>query len=125
MQAGILRHVITIQRPVVAQDELGQPSTTFEDVLTNVRAAIVPMSGREYITSKQVAADITTRITIRRYANSLVEPTCRILHTIYEDSPPTVEVYDIMAVLPDPVSGMRYLTLMCAQRIAEGWRRGS
>jgi hypothetical protein len=31
----------------------------------------------------------------------------------------------VLAVLPDPVSGLRYLTLMCVQRFAEGFRRGS
>lgn len=124
IQAGILRHVISIQRPVATQDQLGQPSTQFADVLTGVRAAIVPLSGREYVSARQVVADVTTRITVRRFPESLIDPTCRILHTIVEDSPPTVEVYDILAVLPDPVSGLRYLTLMCVQRIAEGWRRG-
>lgn len=128
IQAGILRHVITIQKPVIGQDDTGQPSTSFEDLYTNIRAAVVPLSGREYVAAKQVVAEITTRVTIRRLPN--IEPYCRILRTVVEpsqDSPPTEtqEVYDVLAVLPDPVSGLRYLTLMCAQRFTEGWRRGS
>jgi SPP1 family predicted phage head-tail adaptor len=123
MQAGRLRHVISIQKPVLTQDELNQDSTEFEDLYTDVRAEIVPLSGREYVAAKQVNAEVTTRMTLRRLPN--IEANCRVVHMIESDDPPTKEVYDILAVLPDPVSGLRYLTLMCVQRFSEGWRRGS
>lgn len=123
MQAGKLRHVISIQRPVLTQDNLGQQSTSFEDLYTGVRAEIVPLSGREYVAAKQVNAEVTTRMTIRRLPR--VEADCRVVRVIEEDSPSTVEVYDVLAVFPDPVSGLRYLTLMCVQRFSEGWRSGS
>lgn len=124
IQAGILRDVITIQRPVLQQDAAGQQSTAYEDLHTEVRAAVVPLSGREYVTAQQVAAEVTTRITTRRYPS--VVPTCRVLRTITEPDADgaSVEVYDVLAVLPDPVSGLRYVNLMCAQRFAEGFRRG-
>lgn len=121
IQAGVLRHVITIQRPVQTQDETGQMSTEYETVLCNVRAAIVPLSGREYVAARQVAAEVSTRITVRYYAE--IDATCRILRAV--PCSDVVETYDVLAVLPDPVSGRRYLNLMCAQRIVEGWRRGS
>lgn len=120
IQAGILREVIDIEQPVLQQDELGQRSPSFELLYENVRAAIVPLSGREYVAAKQVAAEITTRITIRRLPG--IVPTCRVLRTLVGED--VTEVYDILAVLPDPVSGQRYLTLMCVQRTAEGFRRG-
>lgn len=123
IQAGILRHVITIQQPVTTQDELNQDSNSFEDLYTCVRAAVVPLSGREYVAAVQVAADVTTRITIRRLPN--ITSNCRILRVVREvDGSETTEVYDVQAVLADPVSGLRYLNLMCAQRFAEGIRRG-
>jgi head-tail adaptor len=96
--------------------------TSFSTIYEDIRAEIVPLSGREYIAARQVVADVTTRINIRRLP--LVTANCRILRTIEDDSPPTVEVYDVLAVLPDPVSGLRYMNLMCVQRIAEGFRRG-
>lgn len=122
IQAGMLREVIVIQSPVEIQDSLGQLDIAYETLYEDVRAQIVPLSGREYITAKQVMADVTTRMMIRRIPN--VTPNCRIVRTITTDDPVTVEVYDVLAVLPDAESGQQYLTLMCVQRIAEGFRRG-
>jgi SPP1 family predicted phage head-tail adaptor len=121
MQAGKLRHVVDIQVPTEALDTYGQEDTAFTVLHSQVRAEIVPLSGREYIAARQVAADITTRITIRHYPG--VTPKCRVVR-VTEDTPPITEVYDITAVLPDPKSGRQYLTLMCMQRTAEGFRRG-
>lgn len=123
IQAGILRHVVKIQEPITTQDEAGQDTAGFRDLYTDVRAAIVPLSGREFVSARQVVAEVTTRITIRRVKG--VTAACRVVRIIESDSPPTEEVYDILAVLADPVSGLRYLNLMCVQRFAEGWRRGS
>lgn len=121
-QAGEFRHVIEIQAPVEEQDTAGQMDTGFSMIYEDVRAKIEPLSGREYIAARQVVAEVTTRIKIRRLP--LVVADCRIIHTIEDDSPPTVEVYDILAVLPDPKTGLQYMTLMCVQRFAEGFRRG-
>lgn len=122
IQAGILRDVIDIQKPVEIQDSSGAMDTAFETIYSEVRANVYPLSGNEYVSAQQIVAGVTTRITIRRLPN--IDPTCRIVRSLYDDSPVTIEIYDIQAVLPDAVSGKRYLTLMCAQRFAEGWRRG-
>lgn len=125
IQAGQFRHPVRIQQPVSTQDELGQMEPSFEDMFPDdpdIRAEIAPLSGREFVAARQVHADVTTRITLRRYPG--VEASCRIVRTIEDDSPPTVEYYDILAVLPDNVSGRRYMTLMCVQRFSDGWRRG-
>jgi head-tail adaptor len=122
-QAGEFRDVIVIQRPVAVQDTFGQEDISYEVFEEDVRARITPLSGHEYIAARQVVADVTTRIKIRRIPG--IEPSFRIVRTIEDDSPPTVETYDIAAVLPDPVSGLRYLTLLCVQRFAEGFRRGA
>lgn len=120
--AGLLRHVVKIQRPVVTQDDAGQQSTTFEDLYVGVRAQIVPLSGREFVAASQVFAEMTTRMTIRWLPG--IDASCRVIRSVEEDSPSFEEVYDIKACLPDPVSGVQYMTLMCIQRFAEGWRRG-
>lgn len=46
MQAGKMRHRITLQRPVVGVDEIGQPIHTFEDVAT-VFAHVKPNTSAE------------------------------------------------------------------------------
>ena len=123
IQAGQFRQVITIQKPAGTQDDLGQETTQFEDLYTDIRAEIIPLSGREYVSARQVHAEVTTRMTIRRLPN--IDALCRVVRIIESDDPPTQEVYDILAALPDPKSGLQYLTLMCVQRFSEGWRRGS
>lgn len=119
MQAGRLRHVITIQQPSEEQDTAGQMSTAYVNLHEGIRAEIVPLSGREYVAARQVNASVTTRITIRKYRD--VEPACRVLREIGCDTP---EVYDVVAVLPDNKSGEQWLTLMCEQVFSEGFRRG-
>jgi SPP1 family predicted phage head-tail adaptor len=123
IQAGQLRQVITIQRPVATQDGTGQESAQFEDLYADIRAEVSPLSGNEYVAARQVNAEVTTRMMIRRLPD--VDARCRVVRTITCDDPPTVEVYDILAVLPDLKSGLHYLTLMCVQRFADGWRRGA
>jgi SPP1 family predicted phage head-tail adaptor len=122
IQAGILRDVISIQKKVQHLDSAGQLDTAYEDLYTDIRAKVYPLSGREYISAQQVAIETTTRVTIRFVRG--IDATCRVVRTLIDEQPPIVEVYDILAVLPDAVSGRRYINLMCALRVADGWRRG-
>jgi SPP1 family predicted phage head-tail adaptor len=122
IQAGQFRHVVQIEAQSTTLDDYGQQSLQFVPIHTGVRAQIVPLSGREYVSARQVMAEVTTRVTIRHVDG--VEPTMRLTHPESDDSPAELAVYDILAVLPDPVSGRRYLTLMCARRYAQGFRRG-
>lgn len=122
MQAGQLRHVVTIQRPAPVQDAVGQESAEYVDLYTNVRAGVYPLSGREYVAAQQVAAEVTTRILIRYQPN--INAGCRVLRENEDDSPPSIETYDVIAALPDDKTGRDYINLMCVQRLAEGWRRG-
>lgn len=64
MQAGELRHRVTIQELVDGQDPSGQPIQTWQDVAT-VWAAVEPLRGREFWDAQQVAAEETVRIRIR------------------------------------------------------------
>lgn len=126
IQAGRLRWPVIIEGQSFEQNADGQMSPAFValyELADDVRAEIIPLSGREYVTAREIAAEITTRITIRYLPD--IEPTMRIKRPIDYTAPQMrFEVYDILAVLPDPVSGHRYLTLMCVQRFAEGFRRG-
>jgi SPP1 family predicted phage head-tail adaptor len=124
MRAGQLRHRITLQRAVDAQDDYGEPSSIWEDVVS-IAAAIEPISGREFFSAQQVQADVTTRITIR-WRNG-IEPVMRIVHATAQQaamSPPQSTIYDIEAILPDP-TGRRQIVFMCRNRNSEGFRSGT
>jgi SPP1 family predicted phage head-tail adaptor len=105
MQVGRLRHLITLQSRVEAQDpDTGVMSVTWQDFSTGIWASVEPLSAREFITSQVTQAQITTRILIRYRAG--VEPKMRVLHRD--------KVYAIEGVLPDRESGLEYLTLACS-----------
>jgi SPP1 family predicted phage head-tail adaptor len=112
MRAGQLRHVVTIESPTKTQDSTGsvvQSWATFD----TVRAAIEPISGREFFSAAQVQSNVNTRIRIR-YIDD-VTPKMRVAHGS--------DYYDIQAVLPD-TTGARELHLMCVKRGAQGFRNG-
>ena len=70
MEAGKLRHRITIQNPPAARNEYGeeeQDSDDWTDFKT-VWAAITPLSGRELWNAQQSQPDVTHRIEIRYLA---------------------------------------------------------
>jgi SPP1 family predicted phage head-tail adaptor len=63
MQAGQLRHRITIQQRAQTVVD-GDQVTTWTDVWT-CSAAIEPISGREYFSAASISADVSHRIRIR------------------------------------------------------------
>ena len=110
MEAGKLRHRIGIER---LNDSAQDPNTgdivKAWEPLKTVYAAIEPVSGKEFIQSAATQAQISVRITVR---HTDVRPIDRIAHKGL--------VYNIHAVLPDRVSGLDYLTLMCSQGVNNG-----
>lgn len=106
MQAGKLKHRITLQRPAAGQDAYGQPLTGWTDVAT-VWASITDMTGREYIAAAAVQASVQTRITIRYRAD--IVAAMRVLHG--------TDVYNIAAVLE---WGRDALNLMCEKGVGDG-----
>lgn len=105
MEAGPLRHWVTLQRPTIAQDpNTGEEILGWEDVRT-VPAAVEPLSAREFIQSGATQAQITARIRIRYDAE--VEPTWRIVQNLRGKQ----KVYGISGLLPDLDSGLEYLTI--------------
>lgn len=105
MNAGRLRHRVTLRNRVETQDATtGALSVTWTDVAT-VWAAVEPLSAREFIAAQAVSSQVTTRITIRFRDD--VTPKMRAVHGS--------TVYDITGVLADPKSGREYLTLPVAE----------
>lgn len=122
MKVGRLRHRLILQRRADTQVE-GEVVPGYEVLADDEWGSIEDVSGREFFAAQQVAAEITTRIVIRWRAD--VDATVRVLHQNNDgDSPATYDVYDIVAVLRDPVIGRRWLTLHCTRRGAVGFRSG-
>jgi len=71
MQAGQLRHTIIFQVPTTTTGSSGEELITYVDTIKNVPAAIEPLTGREYLAAKQIQEEVTTRITIRYFSNSI------------------------------------------------------
>lgn len=110
MDAGRLRHRVTIQSVTETRDTTtGAIATSWADVAT-VWAAIEPLSGREFIAAQGAQAEIVARILIR-YRDDVVAK-MRVVSGS--------RVYNIRAVLPDKESGTEHLTLMVAEGVNDG-----
>ncbi|MEG5661335.1 phage head closure protein [Enterobacter bugandensis] len=110
MQAGKLRHQVTIQEPVMAQNpDTGAVNKTWRDVAI-VWAEVYPLSAREFIAAQASQGEITTRIMIR-FRTGIT----RKHRIIFRGS-----IYNIEGVLPDPESGREYLTLPCSEGVNDG-----
>ena len=103
MQAGRLRHRVTLQRATESRDSFGQVVKTWADVAT-VWARVEALSGREYLEAQSLQRQVTTRMTIRWRSD--VDAGLRALWR--------GRVYDIESALADE-TGRRSLTLMCVE----------
>ncbi|WP_084999597.1 phage head closure protein [Cronobacter sakazakii] len=110
MQAGKLRHRITLQKPVKKQSPTtGAIINTWEDVAT-LWADVVDLSVREFVAAQAGQNEVTSRITIR-YRQDVTNKH-RILYR--------GRIYNIHGVLADDKSGLEYLTLPCSQGVNDG-----
>ncbi|WAT06487.1 phage head closure protein [Rouxiella badensis] len=110
MQAGKLRHRVMWQRPVNSQDPVtGEVIPAWVDV-KQLWAEVVPLSVKEFIAAQAGQVELTARIKIRRRAGITAKH--RILYR--------GDIYNIEGVLPDPESGLEYLTLPCSQGVNDG-----
>lgn len=110
MQAGKLRHRIVLQGAVTAQDSFGQGTATWSALSGGtVYASVEALTGREYLDSRQIEAQVDYRIRIRWRDD--VNERVRVTWT---DPMSTAHVFEIRAVLPDATS-RRQLELMCAE----------
>mgnify|MGYP003429681089 FL=1 len=112
MRAGALRHRITFQ--VVGQiqdDETGEMLDGWVTLWDKVPASVEPLSARDLIAAQAGQSEASARMVIRYRAGVL--PTMRILHR--------GNVYNIQGpALPDPDSGLEYLTLLVAAGVNDG-----
>lgn len=110
MDAGRLRHRVTIQSVTETRDtSSGAIALSWADVAT-VWAAIEPLSGREFLAAQGEQAEVVARILIR-FRDDVVAK-MRVLHGS--------KIYNIRAALPDKESGTEHLTLMVAEGVNNG-----
>lgn len=112
MQAGKLRHRIDFQALSEVQDPAsGEMLPGWETVWPKVPASVTPLSARDLIAAQAAQSEASARVVIRYRAGVL--PTMRIIHR--------GEVYDIKGpALPDPDSGLEYLTILVAKGVNDG-----
>jgi len=101
MQAGRLRHRVTLQSLVPMQDPLTGVVTNAWTAFATVWASVEPLSAREFLQASALSSQVVARIRIRYLAG--VMPSMRIIHG--------ERTYNIEGVLPDAASGTEYLTL--------------
>jgi SPP1 family predicted phage head-tail adaptor len=121
MEAGRLRHRVTVQRAVDVTTDSGAVETRYVD-LFDTWAEVLPLTPREQMAAAQVQSDITAKIRIR-YRPGL-DARCRVTWRREAGSPSVIEVFDVEGP-PVEVQGRRAdIWLMCRRRDAEGFRGG-
>lgn len=112
MHAGKLRHRVDFQAAGDVQDpSSGEMVTGWATVWAKVPASVTPLSARDLIAAQAAQSKATARVVIRYRAGVL--PTMRIIYR--------GEVYDIKGPpLPDPDSGLEYLTILVAKGVNDG-----
>lgn len=102
MEAGKLRHRLSLQRNEFVQDpvtgELKEGWTEYGKAW----ASVEPLSARDLIAAQGVQSKVTARMVIRYRTD--IDPAHRIVHR--------GKVYRIEGILPDKDSGLEYLTIL-------------
>lgn len=106
LNAGRLRHRITIEAPIHEQNPTtGEVLTSWVPFAQNIAAAIEPLSVREFVAAQSNQSRIDARIVIRFRMG--LNATMRI---VTADG----TIYNPKGFLPDPDSGREYLTIACS-----------
>ena len=92
MQAGKLRHRLTIQQPVMELNEIEEQVTTWEDLAT-VWGSIEPLRGTTYFAAKQANSTVDGKITLR-YKD--LKPTYRLTWVDQENN---TRIFNIVSII--------------------------
>lgn len=90
MQAGLLKSIITIEKPVLTVDDYGSETLTWE-VLKTTRASAKRESGNRVNSNNEIIHDYSVTFSIRFYHD--IDESCRI---IWND-----KKYRILSIFPD------------------------
>lgn len=109
LAAGRLRHRIKIQEPKEKRTPAGDVLITWSDV-AEVWASVEPLSVREFIAGQSMKSQVTARIVVR-YRSGLTHN----MRILFRD-----KIYNPQGWLPDPESGLEYLTAPCSEGLNSG-----
>lgn len=110
MNPGSLKHKITIQQEVFTDDVTTKERTPSWQDVCSIRAAVKPISGREYFQAHETHSEITIKFIIR-YRVDITEG----MRVIYNNN-----AYYIQGPPIDPDEAHRELQLMCAKKKPAG-----
>ena len=104
---GKLRHQISLLKPIIVKDALGQEVEKLE-IQNTVWASIEPLSGKEYFSAKQVNSEVNAKVTIR-YIESLLP------HWVVQFGQ---RIFNIQAII-NLEERNKYLQLLCSEKEGE------
>lgn len=102
---GNLRHRITLQKPVIIKDSIGQEVEEWQEVAT-VWASVEPLSGKEYFNAQQVNSEISTKVIIRYIESLSSQWVVQFGHRIF----------NILSVINFEERNI-YLQLLCSEKV--------
>lgn len=108
MNAGKLRHRITIQAPIERENDYGERAVTWID-FASVGADIRPLSGRELVMAQQIESLVTTSIQMRFYPG--LNPKMRIVYA--------GRIFEIASII-NILERNRELNILCHEVVADG-----
>ena len=114
MRAGGLRHWLTFESQVTELDSDGAQATDWFDAFpinSRMPCELVDLSGRELIAAQAVQSRVTVRIKVRFRSGFKADMRARA---------PDGTLYNIEAVILDPDSRRRWVTLLASTGINEG-----
>lgn len=128
MQPGRLRHWLTFEAKVIEMDSDGAQVATWVpafEVNPRMPFDVVALSGRELIAAQAVQSKVTSRL-VGRYRPGFAAS----MRAWFQDPDlvdisgakvyPDAVIYDIQAVIPDPDSRRRSVTLLASSGVNEG-----
>jgi SPP1 family predicted phage head-tail adaptor len=111
MRAGKLRHIVDFEAKVTTLDSDGRTVETWVGVFdAPLRCSVEALSGRELIAAASVNSKVNTRI-VTRYKPGIEASQRAVLAETY---------FNIEAVIPDPHSRNRHVTLLCSSGVNLG-----
>lgn len=111
LNAGGLRHRITIEQPKYSQDvQTGERQTTWRPFLTDIAASYRPSSAREFVSAQAMQSEVVGTFVIRYRTG--IKANMRIKFR--------GQIFNIAGVLPDDKSGLEWITLPVSTGVSEG-----
>jgi SPP1 family predicted phage head-tail adaptor len=89
LNPGELRHIVTFQKQSNVENDYGEETNEWIDILVNVRVGIYPISGKEFYTASSVNSEVTHKIRMRYVPNVTSDMRIKFGDRIFElISPP-------------------------------------